>query len=67
MLVCHNLGNNVKQGQAESFKVLQSNSPILNISNRRPYKIIDSTMLRLYGTLCVLVFNKSSDVGEDQT
>ena len=42
-----------KQWQARSITV---NSSIVNVSKMKPYKAIHSTLLRLYGTLCILVF-----------
>ena len=52
---CHYLAINIRQYQSKSFKVIPGNSSIVNVSKMKSYKAIQSTLLRLYGTFCVLV------------
>jgi hypothetical protein len=53
------LSNNVKQDQSKTFKVFQCNSSIVNVSKMKPYESMNSTLLRLYGTLYVFVDTRS--------
>ena len=52
---CYYLANNVKQDQAKSFKVIQCNSSIVNVSKIKPYKAINFTLLHLYRKLRILL------------
>ena len=55
MSVCQAKRSKEKHSQEKSCNIMQSKYLILDISNVQTYKISVFSLLRLYGTLCVLV------------
>ena len=55
MSVCQAKTSKEKHSQEKSCNIMQSKYLVLDISNVQTYKISVFSLLRLYGTLCVLV------------
>ena len=59
MSVCQAKTSKEKHSQEKSCNIMQSKYLVLDISNVQTYKISVFSLLRLYGTLCVLVITQS--------
>ena len=63
MSVCQVKKSKEMYSQEKSCNIMQSKYLVLDISNVQTYKISVFSLLRLYGTLCVLVFTTSKMKG----